>query len=179
MNRATILALAGLLALAAPAGAKEKRVKKSLPSEIERLASYAPPKAWQAEKEGKADPSIRFSSGPRVIRVRLFGGKGSAHASPDLFLENAAAAGRAPSISGSAAVAGKERPLYRAEYAVGLGDPHERRNPEGMAEEQFVIVPAGRRFFVLSYAYDSAVPAAPGSAEDKDWEAFLASFKLK
>lgn len=180
MKRTAALAAAFLWTLAAPALAKDKEKPVKTLSEIEQTAAFSLPEGWSQEKSSGADPYVRLSKGRHVIRIRLLGGPGSAKASPEAFLESPAAgtAGRPPEVSGEVKVAGQERKIYRHQYGVDLGDPHAKRSAPGMAEEQYVLVPAGKRFFVLSYAYESAVPSA-NNAGEKAWEAFLAGFTLK
>lgn len=169
-----------LLILAAPCGAKEKKVKQT-PSEIEALALFSLPSGWEVEKGSGADPSLRASRGRHVLRVRLFGGPKSRYDAPAKYLAGleATTMGRPPERAGTAKVGDKEVPLYRHGYPIELGDPHMvSPEPPKLAKEHFVLVPAGKRFFVLSYAFESSIPEPSGEGE-KAWEEFLKSFSLR
>ncbi len=170
-------AIFAVLFLAAPCGAKEKKVKQT-PSEIESLASFTLPPGWEVEKGAGPDPSLRASRGRHLLRVRLFGGPKSRYDAPAKYLTGleSTTMGRPPERDGSAKVAGGELPVYRHGYPIELGDPH-LVSPDSpkLATERFVLVPAGKRFFVLSYAFESSIPDPSGDGT-KAWEAFLKGF---
>ncbi len=173
-------AILAALFLAAPCGAKEKKVKQS-PSEIDALAVFKLPADWTVEKGSGADPSLRVSRGRHLLRVRLFGGAKSRYDAPSKYLTGleATTMGRPPEQSGTAAVAGKEVPVYRHGYPIELGDPHMvSPDPPKLAKERFVLIPAGKLFFVLSYAFESPIPDPSGDGE-KAWADFLKSFTLR
>lgn len=173
-------ALLAVLLIAAPAGAKEKKVKP-IASDIDALARFQLPKGWEVEKRAGADPSLRATQGRHVLRIRLYGGPGSRYDGPEKFLSGfeAMTMGRPVEKTGEAKVGGLSTPLYRHGYPIALGDPHMvESGPPKLALERFCLVAAGKRFFVLSYAYESAIPD-PGGDGEKAWEAFLKGFSLR
>lgn len=177
MRRAFALAL---LLVAAPAGAKEKKVKP-IASDIEALARFKLPKGWEVEKRAGADPSLRVTRGRHVLRIRLYGGSGSRYAGPENFISGfeAMTMGHATEKIGEAKVGGLSLPLYRHGYPIDLGDPHQvNPGPPKLAKERFCLVPAGKRFFVLSYAHESAIPD-PSGAGERAWQEFLEGFSLR
>ena len=179
MTKTWIAALAFAL-LAAPAGAEEKAVKEKT-SAVESVARFSAPAGWIVERREGDDPSVRISRSGRIIMIRLFGGEGSDYAQPVDYLAGPGAStmGRPPEKDKPATVAGVKTRLYRRGYPVRLGDPHRRgAGPPELAREMFCVVPAGRRFLVLSYADENPMPDASGEGE-KAWRAFLQSFQLK
>ena len=178
MKPAIFLSL--LILAAAPSGAKEKPVKTA-PSEIDSLLRYSLPDGWSVERKAAAtDPSIRADDGNDIIKIRLYGGKGSRYAAPENFIEGfeAMTMGRPPESKGEMKVAGRVATVYSHGYPIELGDPHAVGGaPPKMAREQFLILPAGRRFVVLSYARETSIPD-PARAGEKAWAAFLKSIAL-
>ncbi|MFA6317122.1 MAG: hypothetical protein WC943_06860 [Elusimicrobiota bacterium] len=183
--RLLILA-AGFSALTLSASAGPGRPAKSKPkgTSAKLLSSSVipAPQGWEKEEVlTRSDPYVSFSSGVDTIKARVLGGPGSRYAKPDDFLKGfeATTMGRPPEQVRQVKVAGEEVALYRHGYPVMLGDPHVRDpEPPRLAFEEFVVLPQGSRFFVLSWAHDSPIPD-PYAAGDKEWERFLASFSPK
>ena len=179
--------LAGLpliLALASPARSVEAPVSKPR-SEIRALASFSGPAGWlEEEDEVLGDPLVRFSSGPYTVRVSLFGGKKSRHETPAAFLSDFEALGegdKPPGKLGLARVGAKKYPAYRRRYEVSGRDPH-AGGPPGIPEtiqDDFVIVPAGERFFVLTLKTRLSPAYEPDKSGELAWKRLLETFKLK
>ncbi len=149
-------------------------------SDIDRLASYAPPKGWKLEKSSAADPSVVIKNLRHVIRIRLFGGKNSRYGEPSDFLDGfqARTMGRPPRKGRVVKVSGIRTRIFNRRYPINLGDPHEAGTGDpDMADEEFCFVPVGGRFFVLSYALESPMPDLD-DLEGAAWKSFLKSFKL-
>jgi hypothetical protein len=163
-------------------GKKTRRVQTGNESGIFSAARFTQLPGWEKEEvRTPSDPHVTFSLGVDTIKVRLLGGGGSRYASEEGFLKGfeATTMGRPPEVVRQVKVAGRETPVYRHGYPIMLGDPHilDPRPPR-LATEEFVILPLGRKFFVLSWAHESPVPD-PDAAADKVWAEFLDSFTLK
>ena len=145
------------LSLAAALAAQEAPVIAPT-LEIDRLARYEPPADWSIEHRSQGtDDLLRFEESSETrIQMRVFGGKGSVHATPADFLKSPAAStmGRPPKKLGAVTVAGLSTRLYESGYPVGLGDPHVKARAPKLGRELFCLVPAGKRFIVLSFSQD-------------------------
>lgn len=145
-------------------------------------AGFLSPPGWEKEEVGTpSDPYVSYSMGADTIKVRLVGGGGSRYRSEESFLKGyeATTMGRPPREVRKVGVAGREVALYSHGYPIMLGDPHvSDPRPPQLAAEQFVILPHGRKFFVLSWSHESPAPD-PDFAGEKAWETFLSSFTLK
>ncbi|MFA6030396.1 MAG: hypothetical protein WC969_11120 [Elusimicrobiota bacterium] len=153
-----------------------------IPPAIAAAAQLTAPEGWDAEvgPEGEKDPSVTFTKGGDRIRVTLFGGPGTRFKTSQAFLRSPAATtmGRPAQKDAVVKVAGARAYVYRHAYPEPSGDPHQRsEKAPRMVMEEFCIVPAGKAFFVLSYA-EEGVPD-PSAPSRPSWEAFLKSFKLK
>ena len=172
--------LAVLLIPVLAAAPKESPVNKPL-EDFAGVARYLAPEGWLAEKaESPAAPSVRLSRGQDVIKVRLFGGKGSRYARPADYLKGfeATTMGNPPERLLQAKVAGLKVWVYRHGYPLVQGDPHVMDpRPPMLANEEFCILPAGSRFLVLSWAVERGVPD-PEAADEASWQAFLSAFSL-
>jgi hypothetical protein len=161
--------------------AKVKVLQDSGVFEIDSRASYKLPAGWTVEKTARAiDPALRLSRPPDVIWARLFGGTGSHYATPDEYLGGieASTMGRPPETNEVVTVSSIKTRFYRHGYPINLGDPHEvNSRPPQLATEQFCIVPASDRFFVLGYAHESLLPELSREG-DEAWQGFLQSFRL-
>lgn len=142
-------------------------------------AGFTQPLGWEKEEvRTPSDPYVTFSSGVDTIKVRLLGGGGSRYASEEGFLKGyeATTMGRPPDVVRQVKVAGREVPVYRHGYPIMLGDPHILDpHPPRLAAEEFILLPRGRKFFVLSWAHESPAPD-PDAVAEKAWEVFLSSF---
>ena len=67
--------------------------------------------------------------------------------------------GRPSEKIGGTVVSGMRVMLYRREVAVSLPPP-DTGGPSTFAPEEFCVVPAGKRFFVLSYSYGDSIQFA-------------------
>lgn len=162
------LALAALLACAA--GAKETPM------------TYEAPSGWAREKKTVgADTLVVFSKPPHRIAIRRLGGKASRHESPAAFLasfEAKSEGGRPPEKAGSARVMGSSAAVWRRSWRKAAGSPHENAPPSaGLATEEFVVVPAGARFYVLSWTVNGPSPASDKDPGRAAWRTLLSTFK--
>lgn len=177
--RRTLLAVS--LSFAAALAAQEAPVNAPV-LEIDRLARYEVPADWSIEhrSEGVDDVLIFEESSETRISMRVFGGKGSKYATPPDFLKSPAAStmGRPPKKLGAVQTAGLSTRLYESGYPVGLGDPHVKARAPKLGREIFCLVPAGKRFFVLSFAQDRP-DSDPERGAEIAWIAFLKSFALR
>jgi hypothetical protein len=175
--------LAVLLALAAPAAAKEAAKMPTPAQAVAQLVQFVPPKGWSPRdyaNAGGADPVASFEDGEDRIVARAFGAPGSDYKTPADFLAGPAALtmGMAPTIVGKVVVAGQTLTLYKRGFPINLGDPHIPSPPKPMmGVEKFCVLPlSGGRFVALSYARSSPLPDLERTGE-KAWESFLKSVK--
>lgn len=178
MKKLLILPLL-LLAAAAPGGKERAAVKTT--EKISDFAAFAAPEGWAAEeKVEQGDPQLRFEKGAHVMTVRLSGGKGSRYKSQQAFMGGfeARSLGGKPAVkTGTAVVGGSRVLLHKRKVPLALPPP-DASGPAELGEEAFCLVPAGGRFFVLSYAYGDATPD-PLYDGEKAWAEFLKSFRVK
>lgn len=175
------LALAALL-LSAPSEAKMKDAPPAPAALVRAAVSFAAPQGWTESAHANGpDPVLELRSGEDRISLRLFGGEGSAYATPELFLKGPAAStlGAPPEPAGDVAVHGKKRPLYERGYPLmsGVSPVPGAGGRPPMAKERFVLLPLSKgRFVVAAHAYESPIPSArPDGA--KAFSALLASLK--
>lgn len=176
--------LAALLAAglaAAPEPAMSSRSPIDPAGDVRAAVSFKVPPGWTEEAHANGpDPVLTLRSGLFRISLAVYGARGSAYATPELFLRGPAAStlGAAPRPAGEALVAGKKRPLYERGFASSLGDPHA---PSGgrpaLATERFLILPLTRgRFAVAAYAFEDPIPSSkPDGA--RAFEAFLKTLR--
>ena len=147
---------------------------------IDDLARFSAPENWAVERDTvSADPKSRWTFGRHVLTVKLFGGPGSEYETPAAFLDGFGARTMgAPAVRiGTATAAGA--PLYEYRYPVELGDPHAASPvPPVLARAEVCLIPAGKRFFAVSYAYEAIIPD-PRLNGQGFWRDFLKGFKLK
>lgn len=178
MKKLLILPLL-LLAAAAPGGKEKAAVKTT--EKISDFAAYAAPEGWAAEEKiEQGDPQARLERGMHVITVRLAGGPGSRYKSPAEFqggFEARSLGGKPAEKARTAVVAGARVMVYKRKVPVALPPPDES-GPASMTEEEFCVVPAGKRFFILTYAYGDTTPD-PSFDGEKAWGEFLKAFKMK
>ncbi|PKM97046.1 MAG: hypothetical protein CVU79_10360 [Elusimicrobia bacterium HGW-Elusimicrobia-3] len=170
-----------LLSLAAgPAPAKDKPMEKTA-EKISDFASFKAPEGWtQRDFVEQGDPQIRLERGLHAITVRLAGGTASRYKNASAFLagfEARSMGGKPAEKLANAVVSGSRALVYRRKVPLDLPPPDES-GPAEMGTEQFCLVPAGKRFFVLSYSYGDSVPD-PSYDGEKAWRAFLKGFKAK
>ncbi|OGR76069.1 MAG: hypothetical protein A2X32_10845 [Elusimicrobia bacterium GWC2_64_44] len=168
-----------LLTAAAPAGKEKAAVKTT--EKLADFASYAAPEGWTAvEKVGQGDPQARLEKGLHVITVRLAGGAGSRYKSPAGFqggFEARSLGGKPAEKARTAIVSGARVMVYRRNVPVALPPPDES-GPASMTTEEFCVLPAGKRFFILSYSYGDTTPD-PAYDGEKAWGEFLKTFRAK
>lgn len=178
MKRLLLLPVALLLA-AAPA-AKEKPAVKTT-EKIADFAEFKAPAGWAAEeKTEQGDPQVRLEKGAHTMVVRLSGGPGSRYKSQQEFMggfEARSTGGKPAAKTGTAVIAGSRVLLYKRAVPLALPPPDES-GPASMGEEAFCLVPAGKRFFVISYAYGDPTPD-PLYDGEKIWQEFLKNFRVK
>ncbi len=151
------------------------------PSPFEGWAAYAAPEGWTSLSLGSGfDREVRLSHLRYTIRIRLLGGKSSKYPTPGDFLDGfeARSLGRPPKRNGTETISGIQVHSFLRKYPVDAGDPA-MVSPEApkLAKEQFLIVPARDRFFLLSYSFESPMPDLR-DMENKAWRPFLKSFRL-
>lgn len=177
MKRLALLPVLLLIAAAPAAEKKEMTPKDRISSE----AAYSLPKGWtESFSLNQGDPQAELAYGLHKITVRLAGGEGSRYdkaADYALGLEARSAGGKAPEKLGAVAVSGVKALLYKRSAAVRLPPPG-AGGPVESADEEFLTLPAGTGFFVLSYRYESGVPDLSGHGE-KAWRDFLKTFRVK
>lgn len=160
--------LAALLA-AGLAAAPEPAMSAPSPADpaaaVRAAVSFAPPKGWTEEAHANGpDPVLTLRSGLDRISVAVYGGTGSAYATPELFLRGPAGTtmGAAAKVKGEAVVAGKKRPVYERGHILGSSSPIPA--PGGrppLAQERFLILPLpGGRFAVAAYAFEDPIPSS-------------------
>ncbi|MDD2805731.1 MAG: hypothetical protein PHV33_09260 [Elusimicrobiales bacterium] len=175
-----LLLLPLLLLTAAAPGGKEKAAVKTT-EKIADFATYTAPEGWAAEEKiGQGDPQARLEKGLHVITVRLAGGPGSRYKSPAEFqggFEARSLGGKPAEKARTVIVSGARVMVYRRKVPVALPPPDES-GPATLTSEEFCVLPAGRRFFVLSYSYGDTTPD-PAYDGEKAWAEFLKSFRAK
>jgi len=178
MKRLLILPLL-LLAAAAPGGKEKPAVKTT--EKLSDYASFAAPAGWTSEEKiEQGDPQARLEKGMHVITVRLSGGPGSRYRNQQEFMggfEARSTGGKPAAKTGTAVIGGSRVLLYKRAVPLALPPPDES-GPATMSEEAFCLVPAGKRFVVLTYSYGDATPD-PLYDGEKAWQEFLKSFRVK
>ena len=127
------------------------------------------------------DREVRLSHLRYTIRIRLLGGKGSKYPTPGDFLDGfeARSLGRPPQKKGTETISGIKVISFLRKVPVDAGDPASvSSEAPKLAKEEFLIVPARERFFLLSYSFESPMPDLR-DMENKAWRPFLKSFLIK
>jgi hypothetical protein len=169
-----------LLLSAGPAAAKEPVMPK-ITERTADLAAYAAPQGWTAaDRVEQGDAQTALTRELHTINIRLAGGAGSRYRKAGDFLaglEARSTGGKRPEKMESVLVAGQRVTIYRRKVPVSLPPPGEG-GPAQLTAEEFCVVQAGKRFFVLTYSYGDVVPD-PGYDGHKAWRDFLKTFRLK
>ena len=76
----------------------------------------------------------------------------------------------------TAIIAGRKVLIYRRKIPLVLPPPGEG-GPYTMATEEFCVVPAGKKFFILTYSYGDNMPD-PSYDGNKAWRKFLKEFRV-
>jgi len=171
--------LFSLLLLAAPASpAKEQSMKTK--DGLSAYIKYEIPKGWEEELSlNQGDPQAVLSLDLHKIKIRLSGGEKSRSKSAGDFLvglEARSKGGKLPEKKEFTVVSGMRVMLYRREIAVSLPPPG-TGGPSAFAREEFCVVPAGKRFFILSYSHDAPIPDTTYNGLET-WRKFLKSFRV-
>jgi hypothetical protein len=173
------LLLAVLILPVLAAAPKESPVNKP-PLDFAGVARFQPLEGWTVRRTEGNDPSLSLARDQDIIKVRLFGGKGSRYLRLHDYLKGfeATTMGNPPERIREATVGGLRIWFYRHGYPLMQGDPSVMDpRPPMLASEEFCILPVGRRFLVLSWAVESPAPD-PESSGENAWKAFLAAFYL-
>ncbi|MEK7657003.1 MAG: hypothetical protein AAB412_04550, partial [Elusimicrobiota bacterium] len=80
--------------------------------------------------------------------------------------------------AGKVKAAGKDASRYRLEYEGEAGSPEVARTQKYRALKEFCILPAGKRFFVLSYTVTAGALLKKPKLDEAVWSRFLSSFRL-
>ena len=170
-----------LLLLIAAAGPGMEKKEMSPKDKIASAAAYSLPEGWKESVAlNQGDPQATLTYDLHKIKVRLAGGEGSRYKkAPDFAvgLEARSSGGKAPEKLGAVLVSGRKVMLYKREVTVSLPPPG-TGGPADYTGEEFLVLPAGAKFFVLSYRYEDSIPD-PSYDGEKVWREFLKSFRLK
>ena len=154
---------------------------------ISDIAAFTAPKGWRSEETTLlGEPLVAFSSGGLRISLELFGGKDSRHETEKAFLESFEARGDddKPAASlGKVKVYGLKVQAYARRYSMsGRGrDPEDRARPE-VLDQQFVVLPAGGRFLVVSWTRGALPDMAGAPATEKlqpEFARFLKGVRIR
>lgn len=143
------------------------------------LTLEAPPEWKVAKRWGRRDPELVLTGYDQHLKVRLLGGKGSEYKTPEDYLSSIEAAGDAGPAEqkGTVEVAGREVPLYRAEFKGEAGAEEVAHPVRYKVVKEFVLVgSAAGRFYVVSYSVSSHHLLTP-KFDEALWKRFLAGFK--
>lgn len=175
------LALIPVLLLAAATGPVTEEKEMTPKDQIASAAAYALPGGWkQSFSLNQGDPQAELARGLHKITVRLAGGEGSRYKkAPDFTvgLEARSTGGKAPEKLGAVLVSGRKTMLYKREVSVKTPLPGVGGQVD-YSDEEFLVLPAGSRFFVLSYSYEDSIPD-PSYDGEKAWRDFLKTFRVK
>ena len=150
-------------------------------SRIDARASYTVPEGWNLEEgTDMNNPAIYIRKGYDTITISLLGGKASRWATPEDYIKlPGTTMGHPPKKIAKIKVAGIETWLYEIGIPINLGDPH--CPPTGtihLGKEQYCIIPASEKYFVLSYSCNGAAPD-PDKIAEETWKSFLKAFRLR
>ncbi len=126
-------------------------------SMIQTKADFTVPEGWSEYEETIfGEPVLTLSRGLYTIQIHLFGGPGSRHETPANFLSSWEARdekGQPAKELGQVLPGDRATLLYVRTFSMSGKD---RDRPDRMAlersyREEFIIVPAGKSFFVLTF----------------------------
>ncbi len=155
------------------------------PSIIWTKADFTVPEGWSEYEETiLGEPVLTLSRGLYTIGVHLFDGTNSRHETPVDFLSSWEARdekGQPAKEMGQVLAGDRESLLYVRTFSMSGKD---RDRPDRMAlersyREKFIIVPAGRSFFVLTFTVPIEPPPLPDRSVETAWKAFFKSFRPK
>jgi len=155
------------------------------PPAIRDKAVFTVPAGWSEYEEIiLGEPVLTLSRGPYTIKIHLFGGPDSRHETPADFLSSWEARddqGRPAGQLGSVRVGGNTALLYSRTFSLSGKDRDldDKASLERAYREEFVIVPAGNSFFVLTFTVPMKPPPPPDSSVETAWKAFFKGFRLK
>ena len=169
------LILAAALLAAPESAAEEAAVSQADASQVDTLISYAPPDSWEALKE---KDGVDFWRDGARISVDLHGGKDSRYPAPEDYLKGPET--KPSRRLKSARVAGIKARVYRRRVPLAPKmRPHDSKLPRpSFAEEEFLLLPAGKRFLVLSFL-DKHAGKRESDELRRAWKAFLESVRMK
>ena len=148
-------------------------------------ADFTVPAGWSEYEEMiLGEPVLTLSRGLYTIEVHLFGGPDSRHETPTHFLSSWEARdekGKPAKELGQVLVGDRMAPLYVRTFSMSGRDRDrpDRMGLERSYREEFIIVPAGKSFFVLTFTVPIEPPPIPDKSVETAWKAFLKSFILK
>ena len=144
-----------VMCLMSPGVAAEAPTKP--PSMIRTKADFTVPAGWSEYEETiLGEPVLTLSRGLYTIQVHLFGGSDSRHETPAHFLSSWEVKddkGKPAKELDQVLVGGRTTFLFVRTFSISGKD---RDRPDRMAlertyREEFIIVPAGKSFFVLTF----------------------------
>jgi len=172
LNLALLLAAVSLAGQAGAAAEKQKE-------RITDFAAFTVPEGWtRTELVEQGDPQLRLEKGFHTITIRLAGGSDSRYRTAGEFLAGFEArfpGGKQAEKIGTLVVSGTRVLRYRLEIPLSL-PPQGEGGPATMAPEEFCLVPAGKRFFILTYSYGDTIPDMSYDGNGA-WTKFLKSFR--
>ncbi len=155
------------------------------PSMIRTKADFTMPEGWSEYEETiLGEPVLTLSRGLHTIQAQLFGGPDSRHETPTHFLSSWEAKddkGKPAKELGQVLVGERMTLLYVRTFSMSGKD---RDRPDRMAlersyREEFIIVPAGKSFFVLTFTVPVEPPPLPDRSVESAWKAFFKGFRPK
>lgn len=152
------------------------------PSMIRTNADFTVPEGWSEYEEMiLGEPVLTLSRGSYTIHVQFFGGPDSRHETPADFFSSREAKddkGRPAQELGKVLVGERVTPLYVRTFSMSGKDRDlpDRTALERIYREEFIIVPAGKPFFVLTFTVPVEPPPIPDRSTETAWKAFFKSF---
>ncbi|MBI3549462.1 MAG: hypothetical protein HY078_10525 [Elusimicrobia bacterium] len=175
------LAVCVLLLASGVASAAGERGRHPVIDAIQSHAKYQAPRGWSRRSNSMGeDHALFYSKGPFEIRVQLLGGPDSSFSGPQDFLDSfSAGGGEKESFKeiGSSAVAGADRALYEHRHTPVVRDPHGPAPASRPVRELLCVVPAGRRYFVLTFSASSDDARVLETVRE-EWTALLSTFSV-
>lgn len=143
--------------------------------------SYTIPAGWtKSSGEKQADKLLTLSHGAHSITIRLSGEPKSRYKNGNEFLagfEARSADGTRPKKIAQLKISGKSVLLFSRKIAVHMSPP-DTAGPAEFAVQEFCVIPAGNKFFILTYSSNSSIPDPDYNALAA-WRTFLTTFRIK
>jgi hypothetical protein len=175
--------LIAMIFLVAPGLPVEASVKH--PSVIRAKAVFKAPEGWSEYEELiLGEPVLTLSHGSYIIGIHLLGGLDSRYETPADFLSSWEAKddqGRQARQLGSVQVGGNMAILYFRTFSLSGKDRdmEDKVFPERTFREEFIIVPTGNSFFVLTFTIPINPPPLPDKSVETAWKTFFKGFRAK